>query len=714
MPAPTSTRETAMTGRHNNFALAARLAGLLLALLAAGCGTAGHPGLTGTAGQPGGTAAPAVPGLPAPASIPPRHTSTLVDIVDGRDYDPQLNQRADNPAGVAAGFTPDNASVPARAALAYAVYELVPDTSIPAAQLHLAWNTPAPAAGSVWVGLADFAANRWDWQPASPDNNYPVDLAGGSNVGSGGRVLAAVLVTGGAPCSLNRVRITAANMPPSADVNFTPPNQPAPFTMQWDASNKSDDDDGAIVLYEWDFDGDGTYDTADTDGTADFNGTQNGSFLCWVRLTDDEGATTEYPTAWNTGFNREFTSQNLPYDTYFRDALAAPDGGFYVCGYVQNVPASSEYHALLLKYNPDATLAWARAIVSANNDIGTALALRPAGGVYLAGTWNRQSASGAVFLDQFAADGSQVSHRQFSGPNAYGDVLLAADSVSGSLYLSSTYDAGGAVGKQAIFHKLDSDGAWIWSRIWGGNSNDQGRGIALDSDGNVLCGLYTDTPTSVNCGVLKLQPDGSQLGGRIYDETQWDFNLQGLAANPAAGRVTLFGGLTSTLDGGPFIIEINTSDFSTSATGMLHQTGGLGRQFRDGQYDASGALWLTGNGIDQTNQADGLLYTWRGLQDWTMLQSGPYDADNTLGGLTLAPQGGVLVVGYDSTPGGYFYDVSSSIFGSSMMLLNLPYSSAGGADPTMAASSTVVNLQPAAGPAQVGGIVYMYYPDLVP
>ncbi|NIT76727.1 MAG: PKD domain-containing protein, partial [Thermoplasmata archaeon] len=65
------------------------------------------------------------------------------------------------------------------------------------------------------------------------------------------------------------------------------------------------DNDGEVVLYEWDFDGDGVFDWNSTEGGAvQHEFTELGNFTGVLRVTDDDGATTSRTTL--------FIIKNLP------------------------------------------------------------------------------------------------------------------------------------------------------------------------------------------------------------------------------------------------------------------------------------------------------------------------------------------------------------------------------------------------------------------
>jgi PKD repeat protein len=85
--------------------------------------------------------------------------------------------------------------------------------------------------------------------------------------------------------------LAPVNQPPVADGTVAPLAGVAPLAVDFDASG-SYDPDGAIELYEWDFDGDGVYDfSSPTTGSTSHEYTSVGTYVVTLRVTDDEGAT---------------------------------------------------------------------------------------------------------------------------------------------------------------------------------------------------------------------------------------------------------------------------------------------------------------------------------------------------------------------------------------------------------------------------------------
>jgi hypothetical protein len=79
------------------------------------------------------------------------------------------------------------------------------------------------------------------------------------------------------------------NQPPVALFNYYPVEPKAGEEVTFDAS-ASYDPDGAVVFYEWDWNGDGDYDSYTTSPTMTFWWMEDGNYQVRLRVTDDRGA----------------------------------------------------------------------------------------------------------------------------------------------------------------------------------------------------------------------------------------------------------------------------------------------------------------------------------------------------------------------------------------------------------------------------------------
>ncbi|MGH3648684.1 MAG: PKD domain-containing protein, partial [Micromonosporaceae bacterium] len=109
----------------------------------------------------------------------------------------------------------------------------------------------------------------------------PVDLEAGP-----GGDLYYVNIGGG---TIQRIRYTPNNAPPTAAASATPNAGDAPLTVQFDATGSSDPDPGEVLSYAWDFTDDGSTDA--TGLTAQHTYTSVGSYTAKLTVTDTLGAT---------------------------------------------------------------------------------------------------------------------------------------------------------------------------------------------------------------------------------------------------------------------------------------------------------------------------------------------------------------------------------------------------------------------------------------
>lgn len=78
------------------------------------------------------------------------------------------------------------------------------------------------------------------------------------------------------------------NLPPTARLSLSYEGQSIPLAVSFDASD-SDDPDGQIIFYEWDYQGDGLYDAFSTTPLAEYTYIQPGTYAPLVRVTDSGG-----------------------------------------------------------------------------------------------------------------------------------------------------------------------------------------------------------------------------------------------------------------------------------------------------------------------------------------------------------------------------------------------------------------------------------------
>ena len=101
------------------------------------------------------------------------------------------------------------------------------------------------------------------------------------------------VVDGFGAVSSTSVVITVWGRGPTAVLTSTVANGPAPLTVNLAATNSYASADRELVAYEWDFDGDGSFDSITTTGSVTKAYTRQGIYDAVVRVTDNNGLHSE-------------------------------------------------------------------------------------------------------------------------------------------------------------------------------------------------------------------------------------------------------------------------------------------------------------------------------------------------------------------------------------------------------------------------------------
>ena len=140
-------------------------------------------------------------------------------------------------------------------------------------------------AGTIQIFRWDFDGNgSWDtYDTVARDYNHTYNAAGTYTA-----TLYVQSSTGESATAA--VTITVENNPPTATADVTPSNGEVPLTVQMTGTGS--DPDGQVVLYEWDYEGDGIYDwSSTTTGNTSHVYTTAGDYQAVFRVTDNSGLT---------------------------------------------------------------------------------------------------------------------------------------------------------------------------------------------------------------------------------------------------------------------------------------------------------------------------------------------------------------------------------------------------------------------------------------
>ncbi|MCC7479421.1 PKD domain-containing protein [bacterium] len=204
-------------------------------------------------------------------------------LLDGADFDGALPSGRVSASGTALSFAPTGASL---ANVAFAIYHFDLPGYSGEGSVQTNWGSSAPAAGSFFIGVADYAGNAWRW--FTGDTANPLLLPEGLDfLSPGEQCYIAVCLSGSSAHELQSLRL-GSDMPPTAALMPEYEVLSTGAEMYLDAGASSDD--FGIVLYEWDLDGNGSFETSTgTVFQAECSFATGGQHTVSVRVSDTAG-----------------------------------------------------------------------------------------------------------------------------------------------------------------------------------------------------------------------------------------------------------------------------------------------------------------------------------------------------------------------------------------------------------------------------------------
>lgn len=278
----------------------------------------------------------------------------------------------------------------------------------------------------------------------------------------------------------------------------------------------------------------------------------------------------------------------------------------------------------LAKLDGSGNHVWSKRFGGEGDDYSGGLACDSAGNVYLAGSFEgsadfggaslQSAGEGDVYVAKLDAAGGPLWSKRFGGGGEQHAHSLAIDPTGGVLVTGAfegAVDFGGgplhsAGGFDVFLVKLDASGEHLWSRRFGGTSNDFSAEVAVDDAGNVLVtGWFAGTvdfgdgPVHAGCSggfVVKLDAHGHHVWSRAFADGAGGSGVGFGVAVDGAGNVLLTGDFRGTADFGDGPLQgVGDDDlFVAKLDPSGHPLGS--QRFGDGARQYGSALATDGTG----------------------------------------------------------------------------------------------------------------------
>jgi PKD repeat protein len=394
---------------------------------------------------------------------------------------------------------------------------------------------------------------------------------------------------------------------PYADFIATLTSGPAPLSVQF-----TDQSTGNITSRQWDF-GDG--------GTS---AEQNPSHVYETPGLFSVILTVIGPAGTNTATKQNYIEVTAPlwsgtqqFGATSNDQPSAiaidNSGNIYITGYtlgnMDGNPNQGQSDIFLVKFDPSGNKKWTQQFGTPAWDSGQGLSIDNTGFIYLSGEvganleGNTSSGASDAFLAQFDSNGNRIWTRQFGGPSEDAGFGVAADR-NGNIYVTGAFG-----GEDFYVAKFDKNGNMIWPDLMKCclPYYDRSFGIAIDGPGNIyITGETTNdlagtgTFGATDFFLMKLSADGSELWTQQLGTFSYD-NGWAIAIDNIGGYIyvtgTTFGGVDGNINPNPGWADVFLVKYDPYGTKVwTRQIGTTGGESPSGVgVDNAGNIYVTGS-----------------------------------------------------------------------------------------------------------------------
>ncbi len=348
-------------------------------------------------------------------------------------------------------------------------------------------------------------------------------------------------------------------------------------------------------------------------------------------------------------------ASGIPDGLALGSALAVdPAGNVYVIGLSLDASKSSDF--VTIKYGPDGSQQWVALYdgTGHDEDDANAVVVDAQGNVYVTG----ESAASNGFSDyatvKYNSDGVQQWVARYNGPgNTEDNANAIAVDAMGNVYVTgASMPSGFAVAPDIATVKYSPSGEQLWVARYNGSGDyfDEGNAIAVDADGNVyVTGVSAGDGTGSDYVTIKYNSQGEQLWVARYDGPKGSEDFSVALAVDGAGNVYVTGVSLGSGTASDFATIKYDKDGVQQWVQRYNGTDNSEDEGRDIAVDSSGNVFVTGtsNGALFSPNRDyvTIKYSNDGEQLWVARYNGPADDWDDVRAIAVDAAGNAYVTG---------------------------------------------------------------------
>ena len=237
----------------------------------------------------------------------------------------------------------------------------------------------------------------------------------------------------------------------------------------------------------------------DTLWTRKINGPNNGKDLFYKVINTGDGGFAFCGYSTNNGIGNDDayivkmnSSGTIQWSKYWggtgkeraQDIVQTADGGYAISGYTTSAPAAY-YDAFIVRFNSSGDTLWSKRYGSGGFDDANAIVLMPDQGFLIGGQSTNGSSGLDMYLVRVRSNGDTLWTKKFgtTGTDNIEHIIRQSD---GSFIIAGGTDGPGLGGNDGYAVKTDTGGTVLWSKIYGGNSQDDFHQVYKTVDGGFI------------------------------------------------------------------------------------------------------------------------------------------------------------------------------------------------------------------------------------